>query len=93
MATGSATLDFGSTPTDEALVTVSGLSGLSVGSFMEAYIQASDSTLQNTTDDHRALAFSGKFSCEYVSASSFNIHCDLTIGLMTGQYTIRYVTA
>ena len=93
MATGSATLDFGSTPTDQATILVTGLSGLSTGTFKEAFVQSDDSTSDNTAMDHRALGYFGRFSCEYVSSTTMNINCDLLAGFATGTFTIRYVTA
>ena len=92
-AQGTATLDFGATPTDEANVLVSGLSGLSVGTHKEAFVQADDSTGSNDTQAHRMLALSGRFSCEYVSASSMRIYCDLIIGAADGTFTIHWATA
>lgn len=93
MATGTAVLDFGATPSDTATVLVPGLSGLTANSHLEAFVQSGDSTGDNDAGSHRQLAYSGKFSCEYVSASSFNINCDLLIGLATGTFKLHYATA
>lgn len=93
MATGTATLNFGSTPTDEASVLVSGLTGLSVATHKEAFVQGDDSTVDNDSTAHKTLAQSGRFNCEYVSASSMNVYCDLMFGLATGQFTIHWVTS
>lgn len=93
MATGTATLAFGSTPATEATVLVSGLSGLTINSHLEAFVQGSDSTGTNTVDDHKMMAFFGKFNCEYVSATSMNINCDLTGFLATDNFAIHWVTA
>lgn len=92
--TGTATLSFGATPTTEATVLVSsGLSGLTINSHMEAFVQGSDSTATNTVDDHKMLAFFGKFNCEYVSATSMNINGDLTGFLASDNFTVHWVTA
>lgn len=92
MATGTATFDFGITPTDVAAILVSGLSGLSVGSHKEAFVQGDDSTADNTTDDHKFLSVSGRFNCEYVSPTSMNVNCELVMGLATGQFTVHWAT-
>jgi len=93
MAVGTATLNFGTTPTDSASVVVSGLSGLSVATHKEAFVQSDDSTVDNTALQHRQLAYYGRFTCEYTSATSMTINCDLTFGNATGTFTIHYVTA
>ena len=93
MATGTATLNFSSIPSDEATVNITGLSGLSVGSHKEAFVQGDDSTGDNDALAHKFLAVSGRFSCEYVSATEMKVYCDLLMGLATGQFTIHYATA
>lgn len=93
MATGTATIDFGVTPTDTGLIAVTGLSGLTVNSHLEAFIQGSDSTANNTTDAHQQLATRSKLYCEYVSSSSFNICVDVIIGFVTSTFIIHYATA
>jgi hypothetical protein len=90
---GTATLDFGTTPTDSASVTVTGLSGLTIGTHKEAFVQSDDSTADNTVGDHRLLGYWGRFTCEYVSATSMKINCDLLIGDAKGTFTVHYVTA
>ena len=93
MATGTAIIDFGSTPTDHATILVSGMSGLTVDSYIEAYMQGSDSTGDNTVDAHQQLAVRTQFYCEYVSSSSMNIVADVFIGFATGTFKLRYATA
>lgn len=96
MALGTATLDFGATATDAANVLVTGLTGLAVGTHKEAFIQADDSIgggSGNTAQAHALLAFSGRFSCEYVSATSMRIYCDLLFALASGQFTVHWVTS
>ena len=89
---GTATLDFGSTPTDNAVVQVTSLSGLSIGSHKEAFVQADDSTASNNANAHHLLGFWGRFTCEYVNATTMNIYCDLLIGNATGTFIVHYVT-
>jgi hypothetical protein len=94
VATGTATLDFGATPTDAASVLVSsGLSGLSVATHKEAFVQGDDATGDNDAAAHRELAAFGRFACEYVSATSMRIYCELVANLATGQFTLHWVTA
>lgn len=91
--TGTATLDFGATPNDAATVLVTGLSGLTAGSHKEAFVQGDDTTADNTTGDHKFLSLSGRFNCEYVSATTMNVNCELIMGLATGLFTAHWVTA
>lgn len=93
MALGTATLDFGATPADSATVLVSGLTGLTVGTPKEAFVQGDDSTGGNDANSHKNLALSGRFNCEYVSATSMNINCDLLIGFASGTFVVHWVTA
>ena len=93
MATGTATLDFGATPTESASVTATGLSGLTTSTHLEAFAQGADTTATNTVDDHKFLATSGRFNCEYVSATSFKINCECTMGQATGTFVVHYATA
>ena len=55
---------------------------------MVAFAQADDSTADNEAIDHRFLAFVGRFSCEYVSATSMNINCDLIFGALFSHVVI-----
>lgn len=93
MAVGTATLDFGATPTDTGSVLVGGLSGLSVGTHKEAFIQGDDSTGDNTTDAHQQLAARAQLCCEYVSATSMTISADVLVGFASGTFTVHWVTA
>jgi len=93
MATGTDTIDFGATPTDSATKLVTGLSGLTVNSHLEAFMQGSDSTADNSADAHQQLAMRSNFYCEYVSVNSMNIVADVLIGFVTGTFTVHYATA
>lgn len=90
---GTATVSFGATPTNRASVTVTGLSGLSVATHKEAFVQADDSTTDNTTNAHYLLGIWGRFTCEYISSTSMKIYVDLLVGEATGDFKIHYVTA
>lgn len=90
IVTGIATVDFGATPTDEASVTVTGLSSLSVGSHKKAYIQSDDTTTDNTANAHHLFSYWGKVTCEYLSSTSMIIKCNLLIGLAKGTFKVHY---
>lgn len=92
MAVGTATIDFGTTPTDTAEVLVSGLTGLTANSHLEPFIQ-SDSTADNSVDAHQQLAARCNFYAEYISASSFKIYADVFIGFASGTFKLHYATA
>jgi hypothetical protein len=90
MATGTATLDFGATPADEASVDVTGQSGLTSGSFIEAFFMR-ETTASNGADEHEEAASLCPLNCEYLSASSFRIHAHPIAALGLGMFTVRWV--
>lgn len=91
MASGTATLDFGATPTDTASVTVGGQAGLTAASFIEAFFMR-EAGGTNDADAHEQAAFFLKLVCEFVSATSFTIIAQSLVGLATGTFTVRWVT-
>ena len=94
MAVGTAIINFGSTPVDTATILVTGLSGLSSASHLEAWVQGSDTNgAENGTDAHQQLQSRCNFNGEYVSASSFNINADVFIGFVTSTFIVHYATA
>ena len=93
MATGTATLDFGATPSGEATILVTGLSGLTVATHKEAFVQGDDSTASNNANAHKRLRFMAQLDCEYVSATTMNINCNLIRDMATGTFIVHYVTA
>jgi len=92
MTVGIDIMDFGVTPTDTATKLVTGLSGLTVNSRLEAFAQGSDSTGDNDVDAHDFLAFSGRFSCSYVSATEMRVTCNLLLGLASQTFMFGYAT-
>lgn len=88
-ATVTTTIDFGATPVDGKTFTITD-AGVSAASYVEAYIQSNDTTINNTADDHRAAAASMRLSCE-AAAGAFNLEVHLLFGLVTGQFKVRYV--
>jgi hypothetical protein len=91
VATGTVEIDFGAAPTDAATVLVSGLSGLTAGSFIEAFIMREPSS-ENDAAAHEVAAFFLRLVCEFVSASSFNIIAQSLVALAAGKFTARWVT-
>lgn len=89
--TGSATLDFGSTPTDEASVTVTGQAGILAGSDVEAYFMA-DSTADNGTDEHAEGAALCKLVCgNIVPGTGFTIYAHAIAALGLNTFKVRWV--
>jgi hypothetical protein len=60
-AHGVAVLDFGATFTDTASVTITGQSWVTSGSDIDAWMVADESTADNTSAEHEALAASSAF--------------------------------
>lgn len=89
MATGTAVVDFGTTGNVYATVDVTGLSGLSAASYLEAFKMA-EATADNTVDAHIAAPM--RLTCEYLTASSFRVHV-VSDWPLRDQFNIRYVTA
>jgi len=88
-----AVIDFGSTPSSEATVVVTGLTAITGTSKVDAFIQES-STVDNTVLDHQFAAVSLRFCAgSIVAATSVTISAFCTLGLATGTFNInvRYV--
>lgn len=91
MATGTATLDFGVVPADEATILVTGQSGLSAASFLEAFFMK-ESTADNTVAEHEEAAARCPLVCEFVDATSFNIIASPEAAYGMGTFKVRWVT-
>lgn len=89
--TGTDTINFGATPTNEAIVTVT-TSGLSEDDHIEAFSMR-DTHADNNVDEHEMLAVFGRFSCKYVSATEFTAKCNLIGMLATGNFKFRWAHA
>jgi len=83
-----ATIDFGSTPVEEASFAIvdANLSGLT---YAEAWFML-DSTATNTTLDHEIANALIKVACS-ISATTLTANCFVEAGLVTGQFSLRYV--
>lgn len=92
-ATGTATLDFGATPADEAQVTITGQAGIVSGSHAEAYFMA-DTTADNGTDEHQEAAALCKLVCgAIVPGTGFTIYAHALAMLGIGTFSVRWVWA
>lgn len=72
-ATGTATLDFGATPAEEATVTVTGQAGVVSTSHIEAWFQHGDTTTDNGADEHEEGAALCPLACKWTVDGSFEI--------------------
>lgn len=92
MATGTATINFGSTPVDEGSVTVTGQTGiLAASSHVEAFFMV-DTTGDHTVDEHQEAAVMCPLVCgNIVDNTSFTIYAHTLHAAVTGQFKIRWV--
>jgi len=91
-AQGTATIDFGSTPTAEASVAVTGQAAILSSSLCEAWIMADVSTADNDSAAHEALAFmaSPPVCLSRVAGTGFTIALRLMAGYATGQFKVQW---
>jgi hypothetical protein len=94
MATGIATIDFGSWPgSNEASVTISSQTGILSTSNVEAYFMANDSTADHSTGDHQYAPCLIKVTCgSIVVNTSFVIYGRCT-DKMQGTFKVHWVWA
>ncbi len=90
MATGTATIDFGATPGQRATTTVTGQTGITVGSHASAFLMA-DSTADHSDYEHQMVAMVLELTCgNIVAGTSFDIIAVSTIKLH-GAWAVRWV--
>lgn len=89
MATGATTIDFGASGSVYASVDVTGQSGLSAASHIEAYVMA-EASADNGVDAHVVAPL--RLRCEYLTASSFRIHA-VSDWTLRDVFNVRWVTA
>lgn len=83
-------IDFGSTPTNEASVTVTGQTGIQTTSTVDATVMAR-STSNNTITDHQFAANALRFSVsEPVADTGFTITAYCLIGSVTGKFNVNW---
>lgn len=91
MATGTATLNFGATPANEASVVVTGQTAILANSQVEAYFML-DSTADNGVDEHeQAKAMCSLVCGSIVPGVGFTIKGTVLLGFATGQFTVHWV--
>ncbi len=90
MPTGTAVLNFGATPTDEASVAVTGQAAIASGSHVEAYFMR-ESTAENTLEEHEEAAALCPLVCgAIVAGTGFTIYAHPIAMLGVGQFTVRW---
>lgn len=88
-ATGTATIDFGSTPTDEGSVTITGQVDLQAADHIEAFVMR-DSTVDNPVEAHSALAEDINLICEQDAANDRFFIYARTGARVTGTFKVRW---
>ncbi len=90
-AQGTATLDFGATPADEASVVVTGQTGIVSGSHAEAFFMQ-ETTADNGVDEHAEAAALCPLVCsDIVAGTGFTIRAHPIAMLGLGQFSVRWV--
>lgn len=89
-AVGTATLDFGSSPTTDTSVVVTGQTVIALNSHCEAHLEY-DSTADHSADEHLIVKRFLQLACgDIVAGTGFTIHA-LSDEPLTGQFTVRWV--
>lgn len=99
MATaGTAIVDFGSTPTDEASVVLTGMTDMTASMHVEVFLQADDTTvglggIENDEAAHKALSYfiTKPVADSRVAGTGFTAWLRLWAGRATGKYKIHHV--
>jgi hypothetical protein len=87
---GESTVDFGSTFTDSASVTVTGQAWVAADSDIHAWFQ-DDSTADNTAGEHESMGESSRcVVTNRVVATGFNVDVYLSGPLAKGQFTLHW---
>jgi hypothetical protein len=87
---GTATLDFGATPTHTATVAVTGQTLISATSRAEAFIMGR-STVDNDIEAHNQLAAFARLTCSGPTAGvGFTITAYCLVGAVIGTFSIEY---
>jgi hypothetical protein len=90
MATGTGTIDFGATPSEEATVTITGQTGLISTTHIEAFFQHGDSTADNGVDEHEEAAAVCPLACKWTVDGSFEVKAIPISGLGIGTFKFHY---
>lgn len=90
-AQGNATLNFGSTPTEETSVAVTGQAGILAGSHVEAFFMR-ETAADNGVDEHEEAAALCPLVCgSIVAGTGFTIFAMPIAALGVGQFSVRWV--
>jgi len=94
-ATGTATINFGATPTDEATVVITGLADMTTSMHVEVFIQADDTTGDNDAAAHEALSYfaTKPVATSRVAGTGFTAVVRLWAGFAIGTFKLHYVYA
>jgi len=93
MPTGAAVIDFGSTPSDEASVVVTGQAAIVAGSHVEAFFMQ-ESTADNGVDEHAEAAALCPLVCgDIVAGVGFTIRAHPLAMLGLGTFDLRWAWA
>lgn len=87
---GTVTIDFGSTPINSLVVTVTD-AAITSANYVESFVMI-DSTSDNTVEDHRHASASWKMAC-LPTDGSFDLYIDCLADLCFGTFKIRYAYA
>jgi hypothetical protein len=87
---GTTTINFGATPVDSATFTITdaALAGLTYG---EAFFMGSDSTADNNATLHRQAGATLQATCDAPVGNDMAVTVRSLMGLVTGQFQLRYV--
>lgn len=90
---GTGSLNFGAFPgSSEASVSVTGLTGISPTSKVEAYFMADDTSVDHTAADHRYAAALVGLTCGAPSGTAVTVY-GRCMDAMQGTYSFRLVWA
>lgn len=90
MASGTAVLDFGATPAEEASIAVTGQAGILAGSHVEAFFMR-ESTGDNGVDEHVEAAALCPLVCgNIVAGTGFTIYAHPIAALGLGTFNVRW---
>ena len=90
-AQGTAVIDFGSTPSDEASIAVTGQTGITASSKCEAWFMGS-TTADNDETDHLMANIMIRTPCGIpVAGTGFTIYGFCENGLTKGTYNVAWV--
>jgi len=91
MPVGTSVISFGSTPTSESSVVVTGQLDIVSGAYCEAFIMG-DSTGSNDIVDHKFAGVSFRLLCgDVVAGVGFTIFVTTIAGEVNGDFSIRWV--